>query len=74
MAAHVDTSAEVVGVSEVARSLQLQVQAPPSMASPVDRTGPVAADGISLTRHAGDGARGRGNSHDHALYSCATTA
>lgn len=64
---HVDGVAEVLEVRDDARSRQLQVAAPASLARYVARKGSVTLDGVSLTVNAVDGARFDINLIPHTL-------
>jgi riboflavin synthase len=54
---HVDGIAEVLAVSEDARSLQVELAAPKELARYIARKGSVTLDGVSLTVNAVDGVR-----------------
>jgi riboflavin synthase len=64
---HVDGIAEVLAVSEDARSLQVQFAAPKELSRYVARKGSVTLDGVSLTVNAVDGARFSVNLIPHTL-------
>jgi riboflavin synthase len=64
---HVDGIAEVLAVSEDARSLQVEFEAPKDLARYIARKGSVTLDGVSLTVNAVDGARFTVNLIPHTL-------
>jgi riboflavin synthase len=56
VAGHVDGIADVMGTTEDARSLRVQLAAPVALARYIARKGSVTLDGVSLTVNAVDGA------------------
>jgi riboflavin synthase len=64
---HVDGLAEVVSVAEDARSLQVELEAPPALSRYIARKGSVTLDGVSLTVNAVDGDRFSINLIPHTL-------
>ncbi len=64
---HVDGPAEVVSVTEDARSLQVELEAPPALSRYIARKGSVTLDGVSLTVNAVDGHRFSINLIPHTL-------
>jgi len=64
---HVDGLAEVVSVAEEARSLQMELEAPPALSRYIARKGSVTLDGVSLTVNAVDGHRFSINLIPHTL-------
>ena len=64
---HVDGIAEVLAVSEDARSLQVEFAAPKELARYIARKGSVTLDGVSLTVNAVDGVRFTVNLIPHTL-------
>jgi riboflavin synthase len=64
---HVDGVAEVVSTESDARSLQVRIEAPPSLARYIARKGSVTLDGVSLTVNEVDGTRFSINLIPHTL-------
>jgi riboflavin synthase len=64
---HVDGIAEVLSVSEDARSLRVELAAPPGLSRYIARKGSVTLDGVSLTVNAVDGHRFSINLIPHTL-------
>jgi riboflavin synthase len=64
---HVDGIAEVVGTAQDARSLRVELAAPPALARYIARKGSVTLDGVSLTVNDVDAARFSINLIPHTL-------